>query len=218
MSVILSNIIQPVAGKQQQYQEAVGKTLQHLQRLGVRTYVYRSLIGGVNTDQVALVSEYDDMTAFAAAMEKVGQDPQWLQHYAQGTSVATGSATLVSRVLYAELGTAAGARSLGAGSVVITSLYQPAPGKQQEAQQWLGQRRTVVERAGGQFSVWQAVFGGAAAGQILTSAALKDMTALAQYFGKLQGDSAFQQSEAQLSSAGLTLVGRGLWIELPGQG
>ena len=218
MSVILNNIIRPVAGKQQQHQEAFGKTLQHLQRLGVRTYVYQSIVAGVNTNLIALSTEYDDMAAFASTMEKVGQDQQWTQHFAQDTSVALGSATFVSRVLYAELGTASGVRSLGAGSVLITSLYQPTPGKQQEAQQWLDQRRTVVERGGGQFSAWLSVFGGAATGQILTSAALKDPNALAQYFDKLQSDSALQQSEAQLSSAGLTLVGRGLWREMPGQG
>lgn len=220
MAVLVITQYRSNPGKGQQLQLTLKKTIQHLQRMGgSRVHFAQAIVAGSDTGIKRIALEFSDLNAFARWHQQAGHDQQWQQHLAQGTPLAKGEAELVTRFLCVELGASSGLLQQAVGGILLASMYQPAPGKLQEAHQLASRSRELVQRAGAHVSQWQLLVGGQSTGNLLAVGQEVDMNAFTATQDKLTQDHDWQELEAEVQSgSSLRLSSRALWSALPTEG
>lgn len=102
MAVRTVTIFQPRDGKREEFLKEVAQAKDHLTRLGAQFRLGEMVLGGPNTGQMVVTTEFGDMVAYAAFMQASAADRQW-QEFAAKANRADGTRTLVSRSLVQDL-------------------------------------------------------------------------------------------------------------------
>lgn len=103
MAVRTVSVFQLVEGKRDQFLAEAEQARAIATRLGARFRLGEMVVAGPQTGQFVVTQEFDDLTSYAAFMQKRGADREWQEF--QKTAHGNGaSSVVVSRTLVQDIG------------------------------------------------------------------------------------------------------------------